>query len=144
MSEKKLKYSVGMFLVFSNLAIIFVIVVLRFLGGFDKEQFTTVLAITIPMFSGYSTSIIAFIISDRHIKEDKSASVTFSYSMLSFIFPIIFTMIILSSIVLQSYSKVFVDFADFKSFLITVDSIFASYIGYFIYSMFKMSKRSVK
>lgn len=140
MTEKELKYKVGMFLVLANLIVILTIATLRFMWGVDGEQFTTLLAVTIPMFSGYSTSIIAFIVSDRYELTDNTKVVSFAFSILSFAFPITFVTLILVATILQANSLVFSNFEDFKSFLLAIESTFATYIGYFIYSMFKPVK----
>lgn len=116
------------------------VIVLRLVNGFSGDEFTTILAIVVPMFSGYSTSIIAFIVKDRHTQEDKTLHVTPLYALLSLVFPATFLVAIFAGIFLQAYSLAFENFEEFKRFLLTVETAFAVYVGMFIYSMFERKK----
>ena len=70
MTERQLKYSCGLLLVTSHLALIFFVIWLYFKNGFSIDEFTTVLAVITPMFAGYTTSILAVVIAERRLLKD--------------------------------------------------------------------------
>jgi hypothetical protein len=137
MTERSLKYRAGVFLIVAHLVIMLLIIILFFMNGFDAGQFTTLMGVIAPMFSGYTTAIVAFIIKDRHVSADASPKVTNTFSALFFVFPGIFAAVIAASIWFQAYSLVFGNFETFKTVLITIESAFAVYIGMFVYSLFE-------
>lgn len=136
--EKKFKYSIGLFLIFSHLSVIFSIILLRILVGYDKDEFTTIIGIVTPMFAGFTTAIITFIIKDRYnVQSDNNINVSFAFRLLSYLFPTLFTISILVSTWLEGYNKAFKDFEDFKAFILIMESLFATYSGYFVYTLFE-------
>jgi hypothetical protein len=137
MTETRLKYLIGISMVCANLFVLLEITVLYFLHGFDFDQFGTLLGIVLPMFSGYTTSIIAFFINDRTAIEDTSQKVTNTYAALTVLFPSIFVALISIAILMQSLNRVFADFNQFRGFLTLVQSAFATYLGMLVYSLFK-------
>jgi len=141
MEEKKFKYSFGLFLIYSHLIVIISLVLLRIIGGFDQEEFSTLLGIIMPMFSGYTTAILFFIIEDRHnINQGGGRPLNFTYRLLAYTFTSLFIAIIVCSIWLQAYNLAFDNFEDFKTFILSIESIFAVYCGYLIYAVFKKIK----
>jgi hypothetical protein len=139
MTEVALKYSLGMFMVFSHAGVIFYVFVLFAIHGFDFGQFTTLLAIIIPMLAGYTTSIVSFIIRDRHRLSTRSKQVTTSFAVLSFFFPSVFLIAIVIIVALQAFSLVFDNFENFKATLVLIEGAFAVYVGKFIVSLFEPS-----
>ena len=137
MTERTLKYSLGFFLIGSHFGLLICCIVLYFLNGFNIDEFTTVIAIIAPVFAGYTTSIIAFIIKEARQLSDKTPKVTGAYSFLSFLIPCLLVTIFGVATVLKAFNKVFDDFEDFKRFLILVESLFAAYVGMFVYSLFE-------
>jgi hypothetical protein len=137
MTERQLKYSCGLLLVTSHLALIFFVIWLYFKNGFSIDEFTTVLAVITPMFAGYTTSILAVVIAERRLLKDKTPKVTVVYMALSFIFPVIFVGMLFVAVFLKARNEVFPDFETFKRFLLILESIFAAYVGMFVYSMFE-------
>lgn len=137
MTERRLKYSLGFFLIASHLGLLILSIVCYFLGGFNIDQFTTVVAIIAPVFAGYTTSILAFIIKESQVLKDSTKNVTAAYSSLSFLMPLLLVTVMGLSIVLKAYNKVFEHFEDFKRFLLLVESLFAAFAGMFVYSLFE-------
>ena len=136
MTERQLKYKVGMALVLSHVAIILVIISFRFANGFNTDEFTTLLALVTPMFSGYTASIIAFVVTDRHVAADTSQPVTSVFVALTLLLPLLLAGLTIVAIAVKAYNLVFTDFEDFKRFLIALESIFAVYVGMLIYALF--------
>lgn len=137
MTERKLKYSLGLFLIASHFCLLIACIVFYFLNGFSIEEFTTVVAIIAPVFAGYTTSIITFIIKDAHVLKDKTKRVTGVYASLSFVIPLLLVLIFGVSIALKAFNLAFENFEDFKRFLTLIESLFAAYVGMFVYSLFE-------
>jgi hypothetical protein len=140
MTERQLKVRLGVALIASHFGIFILILILFAAGGFKFEDVTTMVAIIVPMFAGYSTSVTTFIVNDRHNIEDKSAPVNAVYARMSFVFPLAFTAIITAAITAQSLGAVFRDFEQFKQALVLIEATFAIYVARFVYSMFERPK----
>ena len=137
MTERKLKYSVGLFLLASHFGLLCYVIALYFVSGFNIEEFTTVVAVVTPVFAGYTTSIIAFIVKDAKVLEDKTDRVGMVYSALAFAVPLLLVAIVALSIWFKAHNQVFANFEDFKRFLLLIESLFAAYTGMFVYSLFE-------
>jgi hypothetical protein len=140
MTERQLRYRSGGFLIALHLIILLSLVIVRLLGGFDGKQFTTLLGLVMPMFSGYTSAIIAFSVKDRHITQDETPMVTAFYSSLLFVFPGVLSGIVLVAIWLQAFGRAFDNFEDFKLFVMTFESVFAVYVGIVVYSLFEKKR----
>jgi hypothetical protein len=143
MTEHELKVKLGVTLVASHFGILMLLMVLFAAGGFRFEDFTTTVAIIVPMFAGYSTAVTTFIVNDRHSRNTRSPRVSSVYTMMSFAFPLVFTLILASAILAQSFGVVFRDFEQFKQALVLIEGTFAIYVGRFVYSMFERPKSLV-
>lgn len=137
MTERTLKYRAGLSLVVGHLLVLVTVIAFVLSGGYTGEEFTTIFAVIVPMFSGYSTAIVAFIVKDRYAGKDRSRQVTGSYAALSFVFPLLFTVVVLAAVMLQAFNMAFEDFEEFKRFLLAIETAFAVYVGRFVYSMFE-------
>jgi hypothetical protein len=137
MTEVKLKYTLGMFIVLCHVVVVMYTLVLFTMHGFTFSQLTTLLAIIIPMLAGYTTSIVTFIIKDRHRLSIKSKPVTASFVVLSFLFPGVFILAIVVAVTLQAFNLSFDNFEDFKATLVLIEGAFAVYVGKFVASLFE-------
>lgn len=137
MSERQLKYRAGLFLIGSHVGLVIFAIILFFNRGFDIDEFTTVMAVITPVFAGYTTSIIAFIIKDARTTEDTSAQVSRAYVALSFGMPSLLIIMLAVAIGMKAFNSVFANFEDFKRFLLLMESLFAAYAGMFVYSLFE-------
>jgi hypothetical protein len=140
MTSRKLKYSLGTFLIVSHFGLLIFAIVLYFLNGFSIEEFTTVIAILAPVFAGYTTSILAFIIKDAQTMNDTSKKVNAFYWSFSFAIPLVLVSIIGLTIGLKAYNRVFNNFEEFKRFFLLIESLFSAYVGMFVYSLFDKAK----
>ena len=143
MTERKVKYSVGLFLMTSHFGLLCYVVALYFVGGFDIEEFTTLIAVITPVFTGYTTSIIAFIVKDAKVLADKTDTVSIVYTLMTFTLPLLLVVIMGLAVGLKAHNKVFANFEDFKRFLLLTESLFAAYTGMFVYSLFEKVTPSV-
>jgi len=136
-TERQLRYRAGVFLIVLHVCVLLSIVFLRFLGGFERQEFTTLMGVVTPMFSGYTSAIIAFIVRDRHVSVDTSDRVTGVYSGLLFALPTLLVVVVLTAMWLQAYKRAFENFEDFKTFVMTFESAFAVYVSVVIYALFE-------
>ncbi|WP_244808736.1 hypothetical protein [Caballeronia zhejiangensis] len=136
MTERKLKYRLGIFLVASHFALVLLCLTLYAEAAFRVDELTTLLAIIIPMVSGYSASVVTFFVSDRHNFVDETKQVTPTFASLSFAIPLVLVALIGVSILAKAYNMVFANFEDFKRILLLTESLFAVYAGIFVHSLF--------
>jgi hypothetical protein len=137
LTERKLKYSLGVFLISSHFSLLLCATVLYFVNGFSIDEFTTIVAIIAPIFAGYTTSVLAFFIKEAHVLEDQTSRVTTTYSALSFAIPIVLVSMFAVAMALKVFNKAFASFEDFKRFVMLVESLFGAYVGMFVYSLFE-------
>jgi len=137
MTEQSLKYTAGLLLIASHLGLLIYTIILFFQNGFNMEELTTVMAIITPVFAGYTTSIVAFIIKNAKSGVDTTQIVNWPYIVLTLTLPIILLTLLATAISLKAHNHVFQNFEDFKRFLLLGESLFASYVGMFIYSLFE-------
>jgi hypothetical protein len=137
MTSRRLKYWLGGFLILAHFGLVVFSIVLYFLHGFSIEEFTTVIAILVPVFAGHTTSILAFIIKDAQTLEDISPRVNAVYSSFSFLIPLLLVAIVALTIGLKAYNRVFSNFEEFKRFFLLIESLFSAYVGMFVYSLFE-------
>jgi hypothetical protein len=136
MTERRLRYVSGIALIAMHLIILVSAILIKLMHGFDKSEFTTVVGIVAPMFSGYTSAILAFIIRDRHVTIDRSKRVTGTYALLIIVFPLILATIVCASMWMEAFSKGFENFDDFKTLLLALESAFAIYVSLLVYSLF--------
>jgi hypothetical protein len=136
MTERQLQYRTGSLLVSSHLLVITAVIGFRFANGFSTDEFTTLLALVTPVFSGYTASFVAFVVAHRHATVDASKPVTTTFVVLTWLLPVVLSLLILAAIALKAFNRVFTDFEDFKRFLILLESVLSGYIGTLIYTLF--------
>ena len=140
MTERKLKYLTGFFLIGSHVGLLLFAIALFFLRGFNIDEFTTVVAVITPMLAGYTTSILAFIINEARILVDTSPRVNAAYAVLMILLPAVLVTILVVAVWLKANNLVFSNFEDFKRFLLLCESMFAAYVGMFVFSLFDKKK----
>jgi hypothetical protein len=142
MTERQLKYRSGIFLIVMQAFVLGSIVILRFVNGFNTDEFTTCMGIVLPMFSGYTTAVLGFFVKDRNVQHDASSPVTVTFAALLFVIPFIATLVVCSAIWAQAYKKTFENFEDFKRFVMIFESAYAIYASILIYSIFERKQGS--
>lgn len=144
MTEDALRNRVGVFLILSNLAVVFTALCFYFLGGFLFEEITTTIALIVPMFSVYTTAIVRSFVAHRRSTEDTSPKVSGTYVFIAWLFPVVFTAYLVALVVLKSYSIGFATFEQFKALLIASETVFGAYVGLVLSSMFRIEKQSAQ
>jgi hypothetical protein len=136
MTETQLRYRSGLYLIGLHVAVFMLAVVFRFLGGYDTHEFTTIVGVVLPMFTGYTTAILAYIVKNRNVQQDTSLPVTGVFAFLVTILPTILVLVVCAAIWAQAFKRVFDNFEDFKTFLLSIESAFAIYVSMLVYGLF--------
>lgn len=84
MTRARLRNSLGIILILGHFGILSLLVL-----GFIKErflftEFTTSIALIFPMFAGYTTAIVRFILQNPENKKTKEINLTGMYAFISF------------------------------------------------------------
>jgi len=141
MTELRLRNQIGIMLVICNLLVVASTLTLFFLNGFLFDEMTTTIALIVPMFSVYTTAIIKSIIANRAKAKDDGPAVSSQYVFISWLFPSIFTMYLISLVFLKAFNIGFSSFEQFKMSLVASETIFGAYVGLIVSSMFNIGKR---
>jgi len=136
MVEMKHRFTLGGYMVVSHFVLILLLFGIFFTRGMNFAEFTTSLAIIVPMFASYTTVIIKFMIRHRSNLEE-GVTLRKAYVFLSFLIPTLFFFAVLVMIGGQVFSIGFENFEEFKKVLGVTESAFGVYVGYFIYAMFR-------
>ena len=136
-NEHKLRMAVGFFLVISHFGVLVLVFSLHFAGGFSFSEMTTTVGLIAPLFAGYTSVILAFIVKNKDKIEESNHKITASYAVMSFFLPLLFVCCLTSIVVMKSHSVGFANFDDFKVLLALIEGAFGVYVGQFIYSMFE-------
>ncbi len=140
MTENALRRLIGIVLIVLHFGILGLLFTLYLLSGFRFDEFTTSVAIIMPMFSGYTVAIVIHFSRNRYVSNDTSERVTTLFSLLSLAFPLLFAFAISVSILLFAYGRSFANFEQFKGMLTLLEAAFAAYIASFIYTLFEKQK----
>lgn len=137
MTENALRRLIGIVLIVLHFGILGLLFTLYIMSGFRFDEFTTSVAIIMPMFSGYTVAIVIHFSRNRYVSNDTSERVTAIFSLLSLAFPLVFAIAISVSILLFAYGRSFSNFEQFKGMLTLLEAAFAAYIANFIYTLFE-------
>ncbi len=136
MTENSLKNKIGILLIILHFFVLSLVLFAFLRGGFRFDEFTTTVAIIVPMFAGYTTAIIVYFSSNRFKSEDTSREVTAIFAVLSAAFPLTMFIALAVSIIFFASSKAFSNFEEFKGTLSILETIFAAYVAKFAYTLF--------
>ncbi|MCA9744425.1 MAG: hypothetical protein H6695_13490 [Deferribacteres bacterium] len=137
MTRARLRNSLGIILILGHFGILSLLVL-----GFIKErflftEFTTSIALIFPMFAGYTTAIVRFILQNPENKKTKEINLTGMYAFISFFFPMLLIFSCGGLILLKGNVKALTNFENFKIALAILETIFASYVGLVVTPLFK-------
>jgi hypothetical protein len=133
----KHRIQLGIFMIISHFLILLEVIVLWMFHGFLFEEMTTSLGLIGPLFAGYTTVIIAYIIDHASVLKDDGSQVSVAFRAVSLMVPAMFVIVIASSAVLWAFKIGFTEFNQFKVLVGLIEGAFGVYVGQFIYAMFK-------
>jgi hypothetical protein len=137
MTNTLLKAIVSSILVIGHFLILSIVGLMYTLSGFTFTELTTTIAILLPITSIYTSTVIKDIIQDREGGEGKTYSAySISYSLISILLPLAFILYLIAIVILKSFNRGIENFDQFKTFLVTGETIFAAYVGQIVHSMF--------
>lgn len=137
MTENNLKSVIGAAIILANILIILAIFILYILGGFLFDEMTTSIALIAPMLSIYTTAIIRDIVKNKNRVKSKGKTVTGDYIFISFLFPLVFVLFLLSIVFAKGFNIGFSSFEQFKTMLAVSETAFGAYAGVVLSSFFK-------
>jgi hypothetical protein len=139
MSEEQLRVRLGLFLVTTHFVAIILLIVMYFAGGFLFDEMTTAVGLIAPLFAGYTTLIVKYIIGTRHDPGTTTTAVSPAFRYLSIMITAVFVMSIVGLILLKAFNVAFSDFDQFKTLLGIVEAAFAVYMGLIVAELFRPS-----
>lgn len=142
MTEGAAKVRVGLFMIGSHFFVILLAITLAITGAFSTDELTTVLGFVGPLFAGYSSLIISFIIKHKNEASYGDESVNPAYAFLSFAVPAVFVFAVVVLLLLKAFNYGIADFQSLKVLIGSIEAAFGVYVGQFIYSMFEGKKQS--
>jgi hypothetical protein len=134
--EQSVKNTLGILLIVSHFLIVTLVIILYTIDAFLFEEMTTTVALIVPMFAIYTTAIVKNIIEHRNDNQTDSKNVSSSFAFLSFFLPVLFTVLVMTVVLLRAFNKAFDNFEQFKIMLGIVETVFAIYVGQIIGSLF--------
>ena len=140
MTEQRLHNQVGVFIILANVFVIAETLVFYFAGGFAFDEMTTTVALIVPMFSVYTIAILKSIIGGRRRTVDRSHVIAGQYVFVSWLLPVVFTVLLMTIVALKAYNVGFESFEQFKNLLIASETMFGSYVGVILGSMFRLEQ----
>jgi hypothetical protein len=112
-------------------------------GGFLFDEMTTAIALILPMFSIYTTSIIKYILANKNQITDSSNLVSKAYKFIAYSIPAIFVLFIISVITLKACSIGLSSFEHFKIMITIGETAFGTYVGLVLTSLYDIEQRGV-
>jgi hypothetical protein len=139
MKQSRFKNIVSALLILSHFVAIILVILSYFLKGFEFNQFTTTIGLIIPIFATYTTYIVQDMVKNKDIKPPKTEPQLNKIYIFTTIFLIsLFSIYIISIIILKSMNAVLEDFDKFKTMLMLGEAMFGVYIGKLISDLFSI------
>jgi hypothetical protein len=135
MTSPTLRAIVSSILVIGHFLILATVFIMYTLSGFTFTELTTTVSILLPITSVYTSTVIKEIIRDREGGKAHS-TYSISYSLISLLIPLGFILYLVAIVVLKSFNRGIENFDQFKTLLVTGETIFAAYVGLIVHSMF--------
>ncbi|MEL6169868.1 MAG: hypothetical protein AAFR35_14360 [Pseudomonadota bacterium] len=137
MSEIKIRETLGVLIVIYHFGLIGALSYFWYTGGFSFDEFTTTLAILIPVLSGYVAGVVSYFSKKRFVRTDRSRMVSRVFIGLSIFFPSALTLSVGFIMYSYAYGSVFSDFEQFKLTFAAIEGVFATYLATTANSLFR-------
>jgi hypothetical protein len=136
-SEYKVRMSIAYLMLVAHFSVIVLVIVMFFYGGYSFSEMTTTVGILGPLFAGYTSAIVAYIIKHKSESEDTSRNVNPVFAGLAFATPVIFTGLLVFCTILKAHNIGFSNYDQFRTTISILEGAFAVYVGQFIHSLFE-------
>jgi hypothetical protein len=139
MTERQLKYRVTWLYLSLQAGIIIYTLFFVMATWISWDLAKNVIARVFPVFTGYTTAMLAFISQDRHRTIDDSPAITATFSVITVSLPLLYTLVVAVLIYLQGFHlrALFSTPGDFLDALTMSQAIFAAYIGKMMSGLFQ-------
>lgn len=135
--------SIAYLMLVSHFGIIALVIVMFFYGGYSFSEMTTTVGILGPLFAGYTSAIVAYVIKHKTDMEDTARLVNPLFAVLAFATPIAFTVVLVLCVVLKARNVGFSNYEQFKTTISILEGAFAVYVGQFVHSLFEARHNSL-
>jgi hypothetical protein len=137
MTETKLRTVVSIFLIFSHIVILLLVLVLFLEAKLTEGEFTTSMGILVPALSALATLAVTYAISMKGRKQYAARSERLSgiYILTALLFPSVYLLLMAGLLLMKGFDR-FASFEQFKLSLAAVETIFAGYTGKVMASLF--------
>ena len=137
MSSTTLRAILSSILVIGHFVILATVFLMYTLSGFNFSELTTTISILLPITSIYTSTVIKEIIRDRQGDAGTtSPNYSIAYSLISILIPLGFILYLFAIVILKSFNHGIENFDQFKTLLVSGETIFAAYVGLIVHSMF--------
>jgi hypothetical protein len=138
MDFAKLKTAVIVTMISSHILIFTLLFILYISGGFAFDEFTTSVAILMPLFAGFTTLIVKDAIAAAApgavVTETRPLPWNFAFVTLAFCGS--FTVYLLVMVTLKGFNVGFSTFDQYKTLLGVSETVFGVYVGYLMPTLF--------
>jgi hypothetical protein len=136
MTERRLKTVLAFLIVAGHVLVVSIVIGTFVFGGLSFGETITSVALILPLFAGYTSAVVAFVIREKTNTSDSTPQIRMSFIVLSLFLPCVFFLVLIGMVIMQSFHVGFANFEQFTIALGTVDGIFGVYVGQFIHSLF--------
>lgn len=114
--------------------------VCKSLGGYEFEEFTTLVGFLIPMLAVYSTAIVKDIVKNAQNPKKELTTYSPAYKFLVKFICIIFFVSLFTVVGLKGFNAGFRDFEELKITIGLLEAVFGGYIAQLIFAIYKPVK----
>jgi hypothetical protein len=139
MRESTLRVCTAVLFVVSHFITLILVGALYLQRGFTFDETLTTIAIITPLFAGYTTLIVKFIVANRSKLPDPATDPLQSglFVFLSLFIPILFILVIVAIVLARGFNAGITTFEQFKILLGVVEGAFAVYVGLILNALFE-------
>lgn len=144
MTQEQLRTALAIFMLCTHLLVPVVVFIIYLSDGFTRSELEELLKVIIPLVSTLSGLAIAYVIRTRRAPNSRRDRVKLSrlFVGMAITLPLLFVGAILSLSLLKAWNIGLSSFADLKTALATVETIFGTYTGQVITALYEEEKSS--
>lgn len=136
MTESRIRSMVGIFLILAQIGVVILALCIHSQSHLSFAELTTAIGLILPMFTVHTTAIAKYFAAQRNVVMDDSPAVNWTFALLAFLMPMLFTAYLCAVLVLRANGTAFVGPEEFKWAISLGETIFAVYLASFIGTLF--------
>ena len=137
MTRAQFRVRTGVTLVLAHFGVLAATILCYFRRGFLFDEFTTTVAIMVPLFATYTTLVIKDFARDlAGVRRERKLEVPVSLVFITFLLIGLLTTYLLAIVLLKAANLAFEDFEQFKGALALGEIMFGVYIGYIVHALY--------